>query len=196
MHSDYLKNSTSEVPMAGSLQDQLLKAGLTNKKKVKQAERQKKQTAKQVRKGEDVVDEAKSAADASRLAKISKDKELNLEQTEKAKTKAISAQIKQLIESHALDLKGFELDYNFTDGKKIKKIYVSDLIKHQLSRGILAISKLGITYFVIPAVIADKIRERNSQYIVAQIDVNELDKQAAPEEDPYADYQIPDDLMW
>ncbi len=37
--------------MAGSLQDQLLKAGLTNKKKAKQAERQKKQTAKQVRKG-------------------------------------------------------------------------------------------------------------------------------------------------
>jgi uncharacterized protein YaiL (DUF2058 family) len=182
--------------MAGSLQDQLLKAGLTNKKKAKQAERQKKQTAKQVRKGEDVVDEAKAAAEASRVAKLNKDKELNLEQSEKAKTKAISAQIKQLIESHALDLSGFELDYNFTDGKKVKKIYVNDLIKHQLSRGMLAISKLGITYFVIPAVIADKIRERNEQYIVAQVDVSELDKQAAPEEDPYADYQIPDDLMW
>jgi len=37
--------------MAGSLQDQLLQAGLTNKKKVKQAQRHQKKTAKQVRPG-------------------------------------------------------------------------------------------------------------------------------------------------
>jgi uncharacterized protein YaiL (DUF2058 family) len=182
--------------MAGSLQEQLLKAGLTNKKKVKQAERQKQKTDKLVRGGENVVDEAKDAASATRQAKLNKDKELNLEQSEKAKTKAISAQIKQLIESHSLNLKGYDLDYNFTDGKKVKKIYVNDLIQHQLSRGILAISKLGITYYVIPAVIADKIRERNDQYIVAQVDVDQLGAVATPEEDPYADYQIPDDLMW
>jgi uncharacterized protein YaiL (DUF2058 family) len=180
--------------MAGSLQDQLLQAGLTNKKKVKQAQRHQKKTAKQVRQGEEVVDEAKAAAEAAKLAKINKDKGLNLELSEKAKTKAISAQIKQLIESHALNLKGYELDYNFTDGKKVKKIYVNDLIQHQLSRGILAISKLGTEYSVIPAVIADKIRERNAQYIVSQVDVSELD--AVEEDDPYADYEIPDDLMW
>ena len=180
--------------MAGSLQDQLLKAGLTNKKKVKQAQRQQQKTAKQVRQGEDVVDEAKESAEAARLAKQAKDKGLNLEQNEKAKAKAISAQIKQLIEGHALNLKGCELDYNFTDGKKVKKIYVTDLIQHQLSRGILAIAKLGITYFVIPSVIADKISQRNSQYIVVQIDVSDLE--ATVEDDPYADYEIPDDLMW
>lgn len=180
--------------MAGSLQDQLLKAGLTNKKKVKQAERQKQHTAKQIRQGEDVVDEAKAAAEAARLAKLNKDKALNQELTEKQKAKAISAQIKQLIESNGLDLSGMELDYNFTDGKKVKKIYVNDLIQHQLSRGILAISKLGTTYYVIPAVVADKIRERNAQYIVSQVDVSELETVA--EDDPYADYEIPDDLMW
>lgn len=180
--------------MAGSLQEQLMKAGLTNKKKVQQAERQKLKQAKQKRQGEDVVDEAKEAAEQARIAKLNKDKELNLELSEKAKAKAISAQIKQLIESHALDLNGYELDYNFTDGKKVKKIYVNDLIHHQLSRGILAISKLGTAYHVIPAVIADKIRERNEQYIVAQVDVTQIE--AIEEDDPYADYQIPDDLMW
>ena len=59
---------------------------------------------------------------------------------------------------------------------------------------LLAISKLGTTYYVIPAVIADKIRERNDQYIAAQVDVSTLN--APAEDDPYADYQIPDDLMW
>ena len=177
-----------------SLQDQLLQAGLVNKKKAKQAERQKQITAKQKRQGEDVVDEGKAAAEAARLAKLEKDKTLNAEQNEKARTKAINAQIKQLLETNGLDRKGCEVDYNFTDGKKVKKIQVSSIMQHQLSRGMLAIAKRGQDYYVIPAVIAEKIKERNAMYIVSLVDVNELD--AAEEDDPYADYQIPDDLMW
>ena len=177
-----------------SLQEQLLKAGLVNQKKAKQAEREKKKVAKQIRKGEDVVDETKVAAAAARAAKVEKDKALNGEQKAKAEQKAIAAQIAQLIESYALDLRGCEVDYNFTDGKKVKKILVSDLIQYQLSRGMLAIAKRGNDYYVIPAVIAEKIKERNALYIVSLVDVNEIE--AIDEDDPYADYQIPDDLMW
>ena len=177
-----------------SLQDQLLKAGLVNKKKAKQAERNKQITAKQKRQGEDVVDEGKVAAEAARQAKLEKDKALNAEQNEKARTKAINAQIKQLLENHGLDRQGCQVDYNFTDGKKVKRIQVSDLMQHQLSRGMLAIAKRGQDYYVIPAVIAEKIKERNPMYIVSLVDVAELE--AVEEDDPYADYQIPDDLMW
>ena len=180
--------------MAGSLQDQLLKAGLVNKKKAKQAERDKQKVAKQKRQGEDVVDEGKALAEAARLAKLAKDKNLNDEQKAKAEAKAINAQIKQLIEGHGLNLSDAEIDYNFADGKKVKKIQVTELVQHQLSRGMLAIAKLGSVYFVIPAVIADKIRQRNEQYIAYQVDPSTLD--IAEEDDPYADYEIPDDLMW
>ncbi|WP_396586802.1 DUF2058 domain-containing protein [Bermanella sp. R86510] len=180
--------------MANSLQEQLLKAGLTNKKKAKQVEREKQKVAKQKRQGEDIVDEAKQQAEAARLAKIERDKALNDAQNEKARTKAISAQIKQLIETNALNLDDANVDYNFTDGKKIKRLAVTDRIQYQLSRGMLAIAKLGNDYFVIPAVIADKIRQRNEQYIVSQVDTAEIEQ--IDEEDPYADYQIPDDLMW
>ena len=180
--------------MAGSLQDQLLKAGLVNKKKAKQTDREKQKVAKQKRQGEEVVDEGKALAEAARLAKLAKDKSLNEEQKAKAEAKAINAQIKQLIEGHCLNLNDAEIDYNFTDGKKVKKIQVTDLIQHQLSRGMLAIAKLGSVYYVIPAVIADKIRQRNDQYIASQVDISTLE--TVEEDDPYADYQIPDDLMW
>ncbi|MFY0640598.1 MAG: DUF2058 domain-containing protein [Bermanella sp.] len=176
-----------------SLQEQLLKAGLTNKKKMQQAERAKKKVAKQVRKGENVVDEAKQQAEKARLEKLAKDKKLNEDRKAQEQTKALAAQIKQLIENHAISRDGAELDYNFQDGTKIKRIQVTDLLQHQLSRGMLAIAKLEQSYFVLPVVVADKIRERNESFIVYQADTS---KQEVAEDDPYADYQIPDDLMW
>lgn len=180
--------------MAKSLQEQLLSAGLTNKKKLKQSEREKQKQAKQKREGEDVVDEAKARAEEARKAKLEKDRALNEEQNEKAKAKAIAAQIKQLIENNAIDLNDGEIDYNFTDGKKIKRIQVSDRTHKQLSRGVLAIAKLGSTYYVIPANVADKIRQRNEDYIASQVVSG--DEEFSKEDDPYADYPIPDDLMW
>lgn len=179
--------------MAGSLQDQLLKAGLVDKKKAKKAQRDKQIQAKQKRQGEDVVDEAKDLAEKARQDKLNKDRELNQEQKAKAEKKAIAAQIKQLIEMNALDLSEADIRYNFTDGKKVKYLQVTELAQHQLSRGILAIAKLGDRYFVVPSVVADKISQRDENYIKYQADLQETE---AEEEDPYADYQIPDDLMW
>ena len=176
-----------------SLQEQLLKAGLTNKKKVQQAERAKKKVAKQVRKGDEVVDEAKQQAEKARQEKLAKDKKLNEERKAQEHEKALAAQIKQLIQNHTINREGAELDYNFQDGSKIKRIQVTSLLQHQLSRGMLAIAKLDQSYFVIPSVVADKIRERNASFVVYQA---EPSKKETPEDDPYADYQIPDDLMW
>ena len=176
-----------------SLQEQLLKAGLTNKKKAKQAEREKQKVAKQKRQGEDVIDEAKLNAEKARQEKLEKDKKLNEDRKAQEHAKALVAQIKQLVINHAISLDDADVDYNFTDGSKIKRIQVTPLLQHQLSRGIIAIAKLDQTYYVIPAVVADKIRERNETFIVYQAD---LQAQQADEDDPYADYQIPDDLMW
>jgi uncharacterized protein YaiL (DUF2058 family) len=177
-----------------SLQDQLLKAGLVNKKKAKMAERTKQKVAKQIRKGEDVVDEAKSGAESARLAKLAKDKQLNEKIKADAHNKALQAQIIQLIKSNEIDRKYGDVDYNFTDGTKVKRIQVDSLMQHQLSRGMLAIAKINTTYFVLPAIVADKIRERDERSIVYQADLTKLEP--TEEDDPYADYQIPDDLMW
>ncbi|WP_459583828.1 DUF2058 family protein, partial [Enterobacter hormaechei] len=48
-------------------------------------------------------------------------------------------------------------------------------------------------YAIIPAVVADKIAQRDASYIVLNC---ELSQEAKDEDDPYADFVIPDDLMW
>ncbi|MFT4651170.1 MAG: hypothetical protein ACI9AP_001343, partial [Flavobacteriales bacterium] len=70
-------------------------------------------------------------------------------------------------------------------------------MQDHLSQGRLAIvSLLGNPtekFEVVPAAIAEKIAQRDSDYIV-QLNVKESSSET--EDDPYADYQIPDDLMW
>lgn len=178
-----------------SLQDQLLKAGLVDKKKANKASKDKRKSQKLQNKSKQVVvDEAKAAAAKARVEKNERDKQLNEERKAAAEVKAIAAQIKQLIEMNRQP-KGEGDDavgYNFTDGKQIKKIYVSTVVQKQLANGRLAIAKLGGEYEIVPSVVADKIKQRDEAIVLSQQAVNT----AVEEDDPYADYQIPDDLMW
>lgn len=179
--------------MGKSLQDQLLGMGLTNQKKAKQAEKAKSKKVKDARKANtDVVDENKVLAEQTRQEKIAKDKELNRKKNEEANKKAIVAQIKQLIKVNAIKKEG-DVEYKFTDGSKIKKIFITDKLADQLSRGLLVLSKVEQTYELIPATIADKIKQRDESYIIVQNQAQEMTKE---EKDWYGDYEIPDDLMW
>ncbi len=179
-----------------SLQDQLLNAGLVDTKQAKQAKKDKRKAQKQQHKSKSAaVDETKAAAAQARAEKAERDRKLNQERKLEAERKAIAAQIKQLIEMNRQPRSARgeeETAYNFTDGKQIKKIHVSAAIQEQLSRGRLAIVKLGEGYELVPAAVADKIRQRDEVAVVSQQVVD----QASDEDDPYADYEIPDDLMW
>lgn len=179
--------------MSLSLRDQLLKAGLVNEKQAKQAERQQKKQQRMVKKGQAEEDLSTQQAAAQALAeKAKKDQELNREQQEKAARKARNAQIKQLVESCRLPKLDTGDYYNFVDQKKVKRIAVNDLMRNKLSSGSLAIVGHAGGYEVIPRDAALKIQERDARRIVL------LNTQtAAPDEDdPYAAYQVPDDLMW
>ena len=77
--------------------------------------------------------------------------------------------------------------------KKIKKIYVTDDQQSKLERGLLALAVLDDNFMVIPVPVAKKIAERKPEVIVMQ---NNNSEESTDEEDWYADYQIPDDLMW
>ena len=181
-----------------SLQDQLLKAGVINKNKAKKAKNDQHKQAKVVRKmGGKTVNEAKAAVVSERTKKNERDRELNLKRQQEANQKAVVAQIKQLIDNNKIaDNKG-DIHYRFVYENKVKHIYVSSEMQDHLSRGRLAIvSLLGNAtekIEVVPAGIAEKIAQRDSNYIV-QLNVKESSEKI--ENDPYADYQIPDDLMW
>ncbi len=176
-----------------SLQDQLLKAGLIDSKKAKTIQKeQRKQTKVQHKSKEKALDPIKAAAEAKRLEKLQKDQALNAQRNEEAHKKAIVAQIKQLIELNKQPRSG-DVAYNFTDGKTVKKILINAALQKALLNGQLAIAKLGERYELVPYPIANKIIERDGSFIISQAQLGEADQSG---EDPYADYQIPDDLMW
>jgi uncharacterized protein len=196
-----------------SLQDQLLKAGLTDKKKVQKANRDKRKQEKVARKTKvEIVDETKVAAEQARKDKAEKARQINLENKAEADKKELVSQIKQLIQMNKIaanakvekTTKGFdnkfeEMDiaYSFVDGTKIKKMPVNALVQEQLINGWVSIAKyLDITewvYEVVPNGVADKINQRDDSFVVVR---NDKVEDAVEEDDPYADFQIPDDLMW
>ena len=83
--------------MAKSLQEQLMGAGLVDKKKAKDIQKEKRTKRKQTPKGQQHVDENKARIEQQKLEKAAKDRALNKQQQEEKERKAIKAQIKQLI---------------------------------------------------------------------------------------------------
>ena len=176
------------------LADQLLKAGLVDKKKVKVVHQTKgKQEKDNRRAGIEVVDEVKLAAQEQQRQAAEKARLANAERDAVAQQKAIAAQITQMVQQNKQDKgRNGDIAYNFTFGTKIERIYVSAAVREHLVAGRLVIVGAGGGYELVPRVIADKIAERNPDILVRV-------KQASTEvdeDDPYADFKIPDDLMW
>ncbi|MCB2386676.1 DUF2058 domain-containing protein [Thalassolituus alkanivorans] len=184
--------------MAKSLQEQLLAAGLIDKQKAKKAAKELKKQDHLQRTGQDnQIDEAKAKADAARKEKAERDRELNQKKEQEAQQKAIAAQVRQLVTTNAIKSEYADIKYQFVDGKKVKSIYVDQAIWDRLSRGQLAVIALDLPgekkYEVLPLQIAEKIRQRKDNHFIY---IAESTADAMDEDDPYAAYQIPDDLMW
>ena len=69
---------------------------------------------------------------------------------------------------------------------------MSNPIHKHITNGLLAIARFNDNYSLVPKIVAEKISQRSENFIIPlNIEVEEV-----TEDDPYADYQIPDDLMW
>lgn len=174
--------------MAISLKDQLLKAGLADAKKARQADHARRQAAK----GRVDGPTAAELAQQARVEQAERDREANRQIQLAQQEKAIAAQIRQLIEVHRI-VRGGDVAWQFVDARKVKKLLVSSVQQDQLVRGVLAVVRLGEGYELVPAAIAGKIAQRDAACIVC---LNERSTTTVAEDDPYADYPIPDDLMW
>ena len=176
-----------------SLQEQFLKAGLVDKKKAKQANHDKsKQKKDERRTGTQSVDEARLAALETQRKNAERARELNAQRDAAATQKAIEAQIAQMVQQNRQSKGAGDIAYNFTRGNKIDRIYVSAAVQAHLVAGRLAIVCLSGTTELVPRVIADKIAERDASLVVR---VNKTSAEIDAD-DPYAAFQVPDDLMW
>ena len=175
-----------------TLQEQMLKAGLVSSKKMAKVQRTAKKSRVQAR-------EAREAVEETKKAQLERDKQLSEQQKQAVLAKEFRAQVKQLIEMNRITVAKGNITFNFTDGNLIKKIEVDKQTQTQLINGRLAIARLVINakgdcdYAIIPAVVADKIAQRDADSIVLN---SALSQEEQDEDDPYADFKIPDDLMW
>jgi uncharacterized protein YaiL (DUF2058 family) len=176
-----------------SLQDQFLKAGLVDKNKAKLANQDKsKQKKVERRTGTQSVDEVRLAALETQRKNAERARELNAQRDAAATQKAIVAQIAQLVNKNRQSKGAGDIAYNFTHDKKIERIYVSAAVQAHLMAGRLVIVCQGGATELVPRVIADKIAERDASLVVR---VNKTNTEVDAD-DPYAAFQIPDDLMW
>ena len=175
-----------------TLQEQMLKAGLVTSKKMAKVQRTAKKSRVQAR-------EAREAVEENKKTQLERDKQLSEQQKQAVLAKEFRAQVKQLIEMNRITVSRGNITFNFTDGNLIKKIEVDKQTQAQLINGRLAIARLVINasgdceYAIIPAVVADKIAQRDADSIVLN---SALSQEEQDEDDPYADFKIPDDLMW
>ncbi len=180
-----------------SLQDQLLKAGLVDQKKVAQANREKNRKANLTRKSKKRTSAGSGSQQPVLSKKAQRDRELNLKRQEATKRKELEAQAKQLIDSNKQDRSQGEHPYGFAYKSKVKKVFVTETQKKQLIQGQLAIATYvtndGRKFELVPRAVGEKLAQRDAAFIV---DIKQQEQSDNNADDSYADYQVPDDLIW
>lgn len=139
------------------------------------------------------VPEQRRAAEQAQAAKAARDAQLNKQRQEAVQAKARALEIKALVEQNKLPKKLESEDrFNFVAGRKLRFILVDAAMREGLNNGTLFIIRYDGKSEVVPASIAEKIRERDERAVV-KLNTSET---PVDENDPYKDFVVPDDLKW
>ena len=181
---------------ANPLQEQLLKAGLVKKSKLAEVARA--QTTARHAKGPSEPREIQLEAERARAEKAERDRVLAAGRKAQARITELRAQARQIIEDRKVPRSG-ESEYRFTADGAIRTVLVNEDLRKKLSSGVLVIARLDERYELLPRVAADKVRERDASMIVLDHgqDVRSEPSATSSEDDAYyAQFQVPDDLVW
>ena len=174
-----------------ALQAQLLKAGLVDNKKAKKLSKQA-QHEQRTGQGNEAELQAKIAKDQQE--KVARDQALNEEKQRALDEKALKAAVIQMIGQHKIRDTDGDNVYQFIDDAKVKKLYINQQIYNALVSGSLVVAKDHDRYAFLPKALAERINDKMQGFII--VNNSEKNEQVTEEEDPYAAYVIPDDLMW
>ena len=174
-----------------ALQAQLLKAGLVVNKKAKKLS---KQAVHEQRTGQSSEAELKAKIEKDQQEKLAKDQALSLEKKLALDEKTLRASVIQMISHHKIKETDGDVTYQFIDDSKIKKVYINQQIYNALVSGSLVVAKDHDRYAFLPKALAERINEKLTGFIL--VNNSENTAEVTDEEDPYAAYVIPDDLMW
>ncbi|KXJ58670.1 MAG: hypothetical protein AXW17_12240 [Colwellia sp. Phe_37] len=181
-----------------SLQEQLLKAGLTTKQKARQANSDKRKKGKQKRSGVNVEsslqEQVKQDLELAKKEKLARDIALNNEKKQALLAKEQQLRILQILQHHQVTNVNGEAEYNYTFNNKIKKLFVDAVTHKALVNGRLALCGVEDTTYIVTTETAEKVASLDEKVILVQN--TKVVDEVVSDDDPYAEFQIPDDLMW
>ena len=181
-----------------SLQDQLLKAGLTTKQKARQANTDKRKKNKQKRSGakveSSIQEQVQQNLATQKAQKQAKDAELNAAKQQALAEKEQQQRILQILTHHQITSAQGEVEFNYTFNSVIKKLYVDETTHKALVNGRLSLCGLDEVTYIVTTETAEKIATIAPDVVLLKNDKASDDN--LDEDDPYAEFQIPDDLMW
>ena len=185
-----------DMAKTNPIQDQLIKAGLAKKSKVAAVARE--QNKARHGKGPAQPSEIQLEAERARAEKAERDRALAAERKAQSRLAELRAQARQIIEDKKVPRSG-ESEYRFTADGAIRTLLVNDALRKQLSSGALVIARLGERYELLPRAAGDKVRERDASMIVldhGQAPGTESPAGTSEDDAYYAQFQVPDDLIW
>jgi uncharacterized protein YaiL (DUF2058 family) len=185
-----------DMAKGNPLQEQLVKAGLAKKSKVAAVARE--QHLARHAKAAPTASEIQRDAERVRIEKVERDRALEAERKAAARAAELRSQARQIIKDRRVPRTG-ESEYRFTADGAIRSLLVDEALRKQLSSGALVIARLDEAYELLPRAAAEKVRERDAGMIV--LDHGQAagtEPAAATSEDDayYAQFQVPDDLVW
>ena len=179
-----------------ALQEQLLKAGLAKKSKVAEVARE--QAKARHGKAPAAPSEAQVEAERARTEKAERDRALAAERKAQAQAAELRAQARQIIQDRKVPRSG-EVEYRFTVDGAIRSLLVSDDLRGKLAAGALVIVRIDERFELLPRVAAEKVRERAPAMIVldhGQAAGGEVAAATSEDDAYYAQFKVPDDLVW
>ena len=201
--------------MRGSLQDQLLKSGIATEDQLKKAKSRptsgKHGSGHSSKKGPQTGKKNKSNANSykdSAQNKTVASKSIQDDKTNNSETgssapaslgKALRTEIKQLLKTNKLNDKTGEIPYNYVIAGQVKRFYINEKQQTELKAGKMVIVNWNTISYLISTEAEQELRKLHPTIEVASVASTEESAKSSEEKDandPYADYEIPDDLSW
>lgn len=162
--------------MGLSLQEQLLKAGLVDKKQAKKAAHEKRVERKQKQKGRGAADDGeKKRRQQQQAERAEQDRKLNAERAQQAQRKSDQAAAQQLIATNRVPVEEGDVVYHYVAGGQIKRISVTQDTADKLAEGKMGLAMHDRELVMVPAETVMKVLKRDEDAILAYNDPAEVE---------------------
>ncbi len=191
--------------MGNSLRDELLKVGLVSEQRREKPRRSKRTRAGSAKKhkkspaqsdGEQPITSPRHVLreNQRRTARFLRDSTLGGGSVAESAKKALRRKIQELVETGRLNHPEADIAYSFVKGKRIKRIYVTEEQRAQLTAGAIVIAALDGDHHLLPLPVAEQLLALAPQTVVC----GGAEGDGGPSEvDGDADqHPVPDDISW